>query len=168
MGSFLTKWLQAPSTSAEASTRLHQTEQREGDDRSEPAAESEIPRDIPDLDAPDLIHARHVLNEAEVHKFVVSGAVIIGIWSDLDSPEIRAALRALDADRLPVRYLDGAGVPMQYKVRRVEGEPVSISVLAEMEQRPADPWMVRDRLPNNMGRGSKGVSCPNYTGRNEV
>ena len=147
MGSFLTTWLQPPSISAEAATGLHQPEQSEGEDRGVSAAESQIPRDVPDLDAPDLVHARHILNQAGVRKIVVDGAVIIGIWSDLDSPEIRAALRVLDADRLPVRYLDGAGIPSRYKLRRVKGEPVPMTVLVEMERHP---WDVRDRMRTEM------------------
>jgi hypothetical protein len=50
-----------------------------------------------------------------------------------------------------VRYLDGAGVPMRYKVRGVDGEPVPRNVLAAMEQHPAEPWKVRDRMMNEMG-----------------
>jgi hypothetical protein len=37
---------------------------------------------------------------------------------------------------------------MRYKVRRVEGEPVPMNVLAEMERNPAEPWKVRDRMLN--------------------
>ena len=48
----------------------------------------------------------------------------IRVWSDLDRPELREALRIFGSDGLPVRYLDGAGVPMRYKLRCVPGEPV--------------------------------------------
>ena len=70
----------------------------------------------------------------------------IGVWSDLDGPEIRAALRTTGADRLHLRYLDGAGIPDRFKLRRVDGEPVPMNVLAEMERQPAEPWKVRDRM----------------------
>jgi hypothetical protein len=80
----------------------------------------------------------------------IEGVAVIAIWSDLDGPEIRAALRAFGSDRLPVRYLDGHGVSMRYKLRRVAGEPVPMSVLAEMEGNPAEPWNVRDRMLNDM------------------
>jgi hypothetical protein len=46
---------------------------------------------------------------------------------------------------------------MRYKVRRVEGEPVPMNVLAEMERRPAEPWKVRDRMLYEMGWCSKGI-----------
>jgi hypothetical protein len=66
--------------------------------------------------------------------------------SSMDGPEVRAALRVFGSDGLPVRYLDGAGIPMRYELRRVKGEPVPMNVLAEMERHAADPWNVRDRL----------------------
>ena len=46
---------------------------------------------------------------------------MIGIWSDLDGPEIRAALQE-------VGYLDGPGIPPPYSTRRVAGEAVSLGV----------------------------------------
>lgn len=45
----------------------------------------------------------------------------IGVWSDLDGLEVRAALRTFGSDALPVRYLDGAGIPMRYKAERRAG-----------------------------------------------
>jgi hypothetical protein len=110
----------------------------------------------------------------------LEGGATIGVWSDLDGPEVRAALRTFGSDRLPLRYLDGAGVPMRYKVRRVDGEPVPMNVLAEMERAQADlmeapdpmetstqskggpmeheyPWTVRDRMLNDMGWCAKGI-----------
>jgi hypothetical protein len=84
------------------------------------------------------------------------GGTAIGVWSDLDGPEIRAALRALGADKLSIRYLDASGIPPRYKVRRVAGEPVPMSVLDEMERRPSDPWDVRDGMLKEMRWCSKG------------
>jgi hypothetical protein len=72
-----------------------------------------------------------VLNRAGVRIMALEGGATIGVWSDLDGPEVRAALRTFGSDGLPVRYLDGAGVPMHYKARRVEGEPVPMNVLSE-------------------------------------
>jgi hypothetical protein len=72
--------------------------------------------------------------------------------------EVRAALRSFGSDGLPIRYLDRAGIPMRYKSRRVEGEPVPMSVLAEMERHPADPWKVRDRMLKETGWCSEGVA----------
>jgi hypothetical protein len=88
----------------------------------------------------------------------LDGVTTIGIWSDLDGPEVRKALRVFGSDGLPVRYLDGAAVPMRYKLRRVEGEPVPKSVLLEMERNLREPWKVRDRLLQEMGWCSKANS----------
>jgi len=92
-----------------------------------------------------------VLNRTGVRIMALDGGATIGVWSDLDGPEVRAALRTFGTERLPVRYLDSAGVPMRYKARRIEGEPVPKSVLAALEQHPADPWKVRDRMLSEMG-----------------
>jgi len=108
-------------------------------------------------DPAELSRASAVLNRAGVRIMALEGGATIGLWSDLDGPEVRAALRTFGSDRLPFRYLDGAGVPMRYKVRRAEGEPVPMNVLAAMEQHPAEPWKVRDRMLNEMGWCSKGT-----------
>jgi hypothetical protein len=101
-------------------------------------------------------HASGVLNRAGVRIMRLDGAATIGVWSDLDGPEIRAALRIVGPGQLSVRYLDGAGIPMKYKLRRVEGEPVPMGVLAEMERRPAEHWKVRDQMLKEMAWCSKG------------
>jgi len=108
-------------------------------------------------DPAELARASAVLNRAGVRIMALEGGATIGVWSDLDGPEVRAALRTFGSDRLPVRYLDWAGVPMRYKLRRVDGEPVPINVLAAMEQHPAEPWKVQDRMLNEMGWCSKGT-----------
>ena len=95
--------------------------------------------------------ASALLNRAGVRIMRIDGATVIGIWSDLEGPEIRAGLLTLGSERLPVRYLDGADIPMRYKARRPEGEPVPMIVVAEMERHPAAPWNVRDRMLNEMG-----------------
>ncbi len=81
----------------------------------------------------------------------LDGVTTIGIWSDLDGPELRKALRAFGSNQLPIRYLDGADVPMRYKLRRVPGEPVPMNVLIEMKRHPEEPWKVRDRMLQEMG-----------------
>jgi hypothetical protein len=83
----------------------------------------------------------------------LDGAVTIAVWSDLDGPEVRAAVLTFGLDGLPFRYLDGAGIPMRYKLRRVEGEPIPMSVLAEMEGRPAEPWKGARRSRGRSGTG---------------
>ena len=98
-----------------------------------------------------------ILNRVGVRIMALEGGAAIGVWSDLNNPEVRAALRTFGSDAPPVRYLDGAGVPMRYKVRRVDGEPVPMNVLAEMERHPAEPWKVRDRMLNETGWCSKGI-----------
>jgi len=118
-----------------------------------------IPAKPPEIEAgPDpaeLARASAVLYRAGVRIMSLEGGATIGVWSDLDGPEVRAALRAFGSDRLPVRYLDGAGIPMRYKLRRAEGEPVPMNVLNEMERHPADPWKIRDRMLKEMGWCSK-------------
>lgn len=121
-----------------------------------------IPGESPKIEvAPDpaeLARASSVLNLAGVRIMALEGGATIGVWSDLDGPAVRAALRTFGSDGLPVRYLDGTGIPMRFKARRVEGEPVPMTVLAEMERQPADPWKVRDWMLNEMGWGSKGIT----------
>jgi hypothetical protein len=105
----------------------------------------------------ELARASAALNRAAVRIMALEGGATIGVWSDLHGPEVRAALRTFGSDQLPVSYLDGAGVPIRYKLRRVAGEPVPMNVLAEMEQHPAEPWKVRDLMLNEMGWCSKGI-----------
>ena len=115
------------------------------------ATSAESPEIGAEPDPAESARASAVLNRAGVRIMALEGGATIGVWSDLDGPEIRAALRTFGSDRLPVRYLDGAGIPMQYKARHVEGEPVPVNVLAEMERHPAEPWKVRDRMLKEMG-----------------
>jgi hypothetical protein len=104
----------------------------------------------------ELNQARAVLDGAGVRLMEIDGVPTAGIWSDLDTPEVRAALRSLGWGTQPIRYLDGAGVPMQYKVRHVVGEPVPMSVLVAMEQSER-PWEVRDQMLAAMRWRPRGV-----------
>ena len=106
-------------------------------------------------DAAELARASAILNRAGVRIMQLDGDTTIGVWSDLDGPKVRAALGIYGSERLPVRYLDGAAVPMRYKLRRVEGEPVPRNVRSEMERNPREPWKVRDRMLREMGWGSR-------------
>ena len=110
------------------------------------AASAKFPEIRPEPVAAIFARASAVLSEAGVRLMQLDGVTTIGIWSDLDGPKVRAALAAFGSDQLPIRYLDGAGVPMRYKLRRVEGDPVPMSVLKEMELGPADPWKIRDQM----------------------
>ena len=62
-----------------------------------------------------------VLNRAGVRIMKLADATSIGVWSDLDGPEIRCALRTLEMDGLPVRHLEGDGIPSKYKYRKIDG-----------------------------------------------
>jgi len=101
--------------------------------------------------------ASSVLNAAGVRIVLVDGGAKIGLWSDLDSPEIRAALRTLQIAGLAVCYLDGPGVPMRYKLRRSGGDPVPLSVLNEMEQQGDEPWKIRDQILKELVWRPRGI-----------
>jgi hypothetical protein len=96
-------------------------------------------------DVAELTSASTALGRSGVRIMALEGGTAIGVWSDLDGPEVRAALRALELDGLPVRYLDGDGIPIRYKVRKTAGEPVPMSMLREMEKHPSEPWTIRDQ-----------------------
>ena len=89
-----------------------------------------------------------------VLKVVLDGALLVGIWSDLDGQEIRTALSIVGIIA-PVRYLDGEGIPDRYRLRAVPGEPTPRWVLAAMEQQREDPWAVRDQLLSERAEGLK-------------
>lgn len=101
---------------------------------------------------PEWAAANAVLGRAGVRLMTLPEGVCVGIWSDTDGPEVRAALRIFGSDTLPIRYLD-SDVPMRFKLRRVPGEPVPASVLAAMEQCPTEPWVIRDKMLAEMGWG---------------
>ncbi len=106
--------------------------------------------------ATELDAASHVLRRNGVRFMQIDGKHVGGVWSDLDGPELRAALRILGTDHLPVRYLDGTGIPARYKLRDVPGQPVPLSVLAAMELEPFEPWKVRDRQAKRRRLGGYG------------
>jgi hypothetical protein len=95
-----------------------------------------------------------ILNRMGVRILDLDSGFALGVWSDLDNGEIRQALRTLKLASLPVRYLDGAGIPARYKLRRVDGKPVPMDVLRAMEQNPEQPWLIRDRM--HVGEASLG------------
>jgi hypothetical protein len=78
------------------------------------ATSAESPEIEGRLDPAELAPASDVLNRAGVRIIALEGGAAIGVWSDLDGPDVRAALRTFGLERLPVRYLDGAGVPIRY------------------------------------------------------
>jgi hypothetical protein len=78
-----------------------------------------------DPEHPDVVSARSLLNRTGARLMQLEGIITIGVWPDHDGPEIREALRIVGHGLLPIRYLDGAGIPQQYKVRGEEREPGS-------------------------------------------
>jgi hypothetical protein len=126
------------------------------------ATSAEAPKICVEPEPEELARASAVLNRAGVRLMQLDGVVTIGIWSDLDGPEIRDALRTLGSGQIPVRYLDTAGVPPQYKLRRVEGEPVPMNVLGEMERHPNEPWKVRDQTLQGMEWRSQPISWADW------
>lgn len=86
-----------------------------------------------------------ILKANGVRLLQLDGVTTIGLWSDLDGPHIRAALKVFHPEETPVRYLDGPGIPMRYKARKVAGEPVPLDVVAAMTK-SEEPWTVRDQM----------------------
>jgi len=88
-----------------------------------------------------------VLSDAGVRLMMIDGQMVVGIWSDLDSPRLRQALAFYENNHEPWRYLDGPGIPDKYKTRNVPGgeNPLPISVLMRMQQ-STEPWVVRDEF----------------------
>ncbi len=68
-------------------------------------------------DPTELARATGVLNRAGVRNMNLESGQTIGVWRSLDGPEIRAALRALKLDKLPLRFLDEEGIPNRYSRR---------------------------------------------------
>jgi len=87
----------------------------------------------------ELARASDLLNRNGVRILQLEGVEAVGVWSDLDGPEVRAALRTLGGEAALIRYLDGDAIPPDFKARWVDGEPVPGDVRAEMERNPADP-----------------------------
>jgi hypothetical protein len=110
------------------------------------------PADEPDVET--LTWAGEVFKLNGVRHLTLDGQHVIGIWSDLDGPHIRKAMRIFDNQDVPVRYLDGPGIPLRYKVRRMKGTPVPLNILHAMEA-AAEPWAVRDRMLAEIGWHAK-------------
>lgn len=91
-----------------------------------------------------------VLNRTGTRLIVfAAGDEAVGIWSDLDGPGLRAAIRTLSLGDLPIVYLDSPKCPDVYRVRRVAGQPVPMSVLSAMEDielAGGEGWRIRDTL----------------------
>lgn len=79
-----------------------------------------------ELDLVQLVRAAALLNQVGVRIVQSEGGDAIGVWSHLDSAPISKALRILGASQASVLYLDGPGVPIRYKVRRLPGDPTGV------------------------------------------
>jgi hypothetical protein len=105
----------------------------------------------PESTPEQLGRAHEVLARYEVRLVPLAGHTVVAIWADQDSAVIRGALKIVGWDGLAVRYLDGAGIPDEYKSTRLAGEPVPLRVLKAMEAViDGKPWEVRDQLLSQM------------------
>jgi hypothetical protein len=110
-------------------------------------------------DEPTRARANALLGRVGMRLMNLDGEDVVGLWSDMDGPEVRAALAVFHPDGGRFAYLDGNDIPMRFRERRVAGEPVPASVLAAMAESPEEPWVVRDQMLSEMGwspRGSRG------------
>lgn len=95
----------------------------------------------------ELTRAGNVLAVNGVRLLTIDGVATVGLWSDLDGPHIRAALARFHSGDWPVVYLDGPGIPDEYKGRVPLGQPVPLEVVQAMLDAGDEwPWVVRDRL----------------------
>ncbi|MGI9072565.1 MAG: hypothetical protein ACR2JB_14925 [Bryobacteraceae bacterium] len=62
--------------------------------------------------------AMQVLNLCGVRIMRYGSELRIGAWEDLDVPELRAAIQTVGIAELRVVHLEGADVPIRYKVRQ--------------------------------------------------
>src|SRR5215831_17491244 len=106
------------------------------------AADQPLPE--PEPTAQELAWASAIFARTGVRLISLDGQLHIGVWSDLDSPAVRAAIAIFHPEGVPVIYLDGPLTPMKYRLRRVSGEPVAALIREEME-RSSKPWKVRNR-----------------------
>ncbi len=65
------------------------------------ATSAESPKIEAGPDPAELARASAVLNRAGVRIMALEGGATIGVWSDLDGPEVRAALRTFGSGGLP-------------------------------------------------------------------
>jgi hypothetical protein len=73
-----------------------------------------------------------ILNERGVRIIETGGPerFRLGVWRDLDSNELREALRVLRLDRFPLRYLEDLSIPEKYRQYRPKQKQGQLSQLA--------------------------------------
>ncbi|MFL6448520.1 MAG: hypothetical protein ACJ746_12640 [Bryobacteraceae bacterium] len=99
--------------------------------------------------------AEATLFNNDVRILELDGVMTAGIWADLDSKDIRDALE-IRFPGIPTCYRDGKDSALD-KDRRVAGEPVPLSVLAEMVKCESRPWVKRDELLATMNWNPQGT-----------
>ena len=65
----------------------------------------------PELDPEEQTAAVALLNRTGVRIMALEGGPALGLWRDVDGPDIRADLCSLGLDRMPVRDLGRCGYP---------------------------------------------------------
>lgn len=65
----------------------------------------------------EQIGAMRLLNLAGCRIMRTDSGFQIGVWQDLDGPELRGAIRAVGMGEHPIVHLESADVPLPYKVR---------------------------------------------------
>lgn len=155
MNSFLRKWL--PAESETSSSAQAGSKQAAGRSEHKQEALAEHKREIDRATALLNLMGVRIMKLKRIFPRAGDGVFAVGVWADLDGPEIRAALRTLRMEPMPVRYLEGAGIQARYKLRQVKGEPIPTNVLSEMGAAPGEPWKVRDQMLNEMRWCSQGI-----------
>jgi hypothetical protein len=83
--------------------------------------------------------AVRTLNETGCRQWCEGAVHCVGVWSDLDGAEIRGAIATLGLTDSVIRFLDGDGVPLRFRLRhvpdRAPGEPFAAWLKRAAEKR---------------------------------
>jgi hypothetical protein len=108
-------------------------------------------------DDPAINGASAVLGRYGARLIRMNGEMRVGIWSWLDCPAVRDALKVMQSGGSKVIYLDDQSfdLPVRFKLcacnRRLDSDPVPAVVIEAMNQTSEKPWLVRDALLEEMG-----------------
>jgi hypothetical protein len=97
------------------------------------------------------------LFHAGVRFVEIDGAMYVGIWSWMDGVGLRAALRDIGSELVPIVYLDGPNNSISEGFREYRGdpeldrEPPPLAVVEAMYHNPETPWKVRSRMFKEIG-----------------
>lgn len=78
----------------------------------------DLPQRLDNTPTPQQTAAMRLLNLAGVRIIRQTSGFVIGIWQDLDGPEVRNAIRLVGMREYPVIHIETANVDTIYKVRR--------------------------------------------------